>query len=207
MAYKNFKLENIENDLGIIHQSFSFLPTHLPNFVPTNMFMTILNENSHEPIYTEKAKSEMIITPTLMELKRQNNNKFSFFSGYEFNVDAKLLLKGYCDFLLSAVPNSLIIKSPVFCLVEAKKGEIEEGFGQCAAEMYAAQIFNEKNSNNNLQKIIYGCVTNGFTWAFLKLENKNLLIDTNYVPFTFNEPNKVLSVLQWILDETLPNTN
>jgi hypothetical protein len=67
--------------------------------------------------------------------------------------------------------------------------------------MYAAQIFNERKGK--AQKAIYGCVTNAFSWCFLKLEEKNLYIDPNYVPLTFTEPHRVLAVLQWILDESI----
>jgi hypothetical protein len=114
----------------------------------------------------------MIVTPIIKELKRKNPHSFGFFSGYEFNVDTPLELKSYCDFILT----------------EAKKGEVEEGFGQCGAAMYAAQLFNERQQTP--QKAIYGCVTNAFSWAFLKLEGKNLYIDTNYVPLTFAEPQR-----------------
>ena len=35
--------------------------------------------------------------------------------------EAKLQLNGYCDFILSLVPNSPLIEAPVFCVIEAKK--------------------------------------------------------------------------------------
>jgi hypothetical protein len=201
MAYKDFDLDMVENKLGVANQIVAFVPTNLPAFQPTDLLLTILSENSTEALNTEKAKSELILTPLLKELKRQNPQKFSYFSGYEFNVDKKLALKGYCDFLLTTTPNSLTIKSPVFCLVEAKRDAIEDGFGQCAAEMYAAQLFNERNQKP--QKRIFGCVTNAFIWAFLVLEGKNLYIDTNYIPLTLTKPHDVLAVLQWILDSSL----
>jgi hypothetical protein len=69
--------------------------------------------------------------------------------------------------------------------------------------MYAAQLFNERKGK--AKKQIFGCVTNAFSWCFLKLENKNLYIDPNFVPLTFSEPHRVLTVLQWILDESLKN--
>jgi hypothetical protein len=194
MAYNQFKSETL-SELELK----AFLPQTLPVFKPTDLVLTILQEATNEALATEKAKSEFIINPVLKELHRQNMNRFSYFSGYKFDVDVKLQLKGYCDFILSATANSPIIKSPIFCLVEAKKAAIEEGFGQCGAEMYAAQLFNERH--HNPQKIIYGCVTNAFSWAFLRLENNILSIDPNYIPLTFAEPHKVLSILQWILDE------
>jgi hypothetical protein len=160
-----------------------------------------LQEAEQEGLMTEKAKSEFVVVPVLKELRRQNVDKFSTFSGYEFDVDKLLGLTGYCDFLLSSEINKSEITAPVFCLVEAKDAKIEKGFAQCGAEMYAAHLFNERKGNPKKQ--IFGCVTNAFSWCFLKLENKNLYIDPNYVPLTFTKPHEVLAVLQWILDESL----
>jgi len=197
MAYRRFKLASLNEKLGILSKTMTFIDKKLPIFKPSQLFLETLAENEYEQLATEKAKSEFIISPLLKELHRQNRDKFTCFSGYEFNVDATLELKGYCDFLLSAEANSPFINSPVFCLVEAKKSEIEAEFGQCGAEMYAAQLFNLRHDKP--QKLIYGCVTNGFSWAFLKLADNNLTIDPNYIPLTFTEPHKVLAVLPWIV--------
>ena len=202
MSYSRFKAEMLNEKLGINLITKPFIISKLPEYTPSELILTILKGAMDEALATEKAKSEFIISPVLKELKRHNHNSFSSFSGYKFDVDAKLDLRGYCDFMLSAVSHSPIIKTPVFCLVEAKKSDIEEGFGQCGAEMYAAQLFNARHDNP--QKVIYGCVTNAFSWAFLKLEGKNLFIDPNYIPLTFNEPHRVLAVLQWIVDLCVP---
>ena len=202
MSYSRFKAEMLAEKLGITLLTKAFIMTKLPLYIPSDLVLSILEGAADEALATEKAKSEFIISPVLKELKRHNHNSFSSFSGYKFDVDAKLDLRGYCDFMLSAVSNSPIIQAPIFCLVEAKKGEIEEGFGQCGAEMYAAQLFNQRHENP--QNIIYGCVTNAFSWAFLKLEGNTLLIDPNYIPLTFSEPHRVLAVLQWIVDQYIP---
>lgn len=198
MAYKKFKLSTLEEKFNVTAQTLSFIPKQLADFPASELLLETLEDNEWEQLDSEKAKSEFIITPVLKELHKKNRNRFTCFSGYEFNVDKKLSLNGFCDFILSSVPNSPIIKSPIFCLVEAKKEGINEGFGQCGAEMIAAQLFNKKYENP--QKVIYGCVTNAFSWAFLKLENSQLLIDPHYIPLTFEKPHQVLSVLQWIVD-------
>jgi hypothetical protein len=199
MAYQKFKLSTLEEKFNIQTQAFSFIPSELIEFSVSDLLLQILADNQFEPLASEKAKSEFIISPILRELHKKNKDKFTCFSGYEFSVDKHLALSGYCDFILSAVPNSLIIKAPIFCLVEAKKGEINEGYGQCGAEMIAAHIFNERHGNP--QKIIYGCVTNAFTWSFLKLENNVLSIDPHSVQLSLAKPHQFLSVLQWIVDE------
>ena len=63
------------------------------------------------------------------------------FSGIEFNVEPRLGLKGVCDFLMSKSEEQYVLRAPVIVIVEAKKGEIEVGMGQCTAEMIAAQKF------------------------------------------------------------------
>lgn len=202
MAYNKFKkLAQLQNQLGINDIQMSFLPTELPTFKVTQHLLDDLNEAKSEALGTEKAKSELIITPILKELRRHRPLSFKYFLGFEFDVDSKLGLNGYCDFILSAEAQKLEITAPVFCLVEAKKAEIDSGLAQCGAEMYAAQLFNERKGNP--QKVIYGCVTNAFSWCFMKFEEKNLYIDTNYVPLNLADPQNILSVLQWILDESL----
>jgi hypothetical protein len=199
MAYPKFKVSSLEEQFNIITLFEDFILGQLPIFSASDWLLQALEDNKWENMETEKAKSELIITPILKELHKKNRDKCAYFSGYEFNVDKRLALNGFCDFILSAVPKSPIIKAPVFCIVEAKKGIIEDGYGQCGAEMYAAYIFNERQGNP--QKIIYGCVTNAFTWSFLKLENNVLFIDPRSVQLSLTNPHQVLSVLQWIVDE------
>jgi len=59
--------------------------------------------------------------------------------------------------------------------VEAKKEDITGGLGQCVAEMVAIRIFNEKEKT--LRPAVFGCVTSGNLWRFLKLEENILFID------------------------------
>lgn len=127
------------------------------------------------PIESGKSKSEHLITPILKEVWHLANKNFTYYSGYAFDVDKKQGLTGICDYLLSR-EESIAIKAPIFCLVEAKHRAIAEGTPQAFAEMYAAQLFNQKH--HTPIPIIYGCVTDGLSWRFLQLDNKNAYIDT-----------------------------
>lgn len=200
MAYNKFrKLSQLNEKLGITYQNVTFLPK-IKQIQVSDRLLSDLNDAISIPLSTEKSKSEHIVVPVLKEMLRNNLEKMSYFSGFQFDVDASKDLSGYCDYILSAKARQLEVVSPIFCLVEAKNAEIDKGLAQCGAEMYAAQILNEREGNP--REIIYGCVTNAFSWCFLKLEHKNLSIDPNYVPLTFNAPQQVLSVLQWVLDES-----
>ncbi|MGB3511065.1 MAG: hypothetical protein WBA93_17895 [Microcoleaceae cyanobacterium] len=87
----------------------------------------------------------MIVTPILVELRKQFKYQISIFSGKEFNVDVEKGLTGFCDFLISRSSEQLLIKAPVVALVEAKNDNIQTGLPQCIAEMIAAQLFNQQS--------------------------------------------------------------
>ena len=112
------------------------------------------------------------------------------------NVDEDKGLKGECDFILSKGPISSTIQAPVFSLVEAKRNDIKEGLGQCIAQMVGAKIFNQ-NEENQIH-IIYGCVTTGEDWQFMKIEENIIFMDTNR--YYISELHKIISVFQSIVD-------
>ena len=89
---------------------------------------------------SEKARSEFIIAPILLELRSLTNNSISIFSGEDFTVDRDLGLSGICDFLISQTTTQFMINAPILALVEAKKGILRDGWGQCIAEMVAAKM-------------------------------------------------------------------
>ena len=141
--------------------------------------------------HSEKARSEMIIAPILIDIKKQLPTKVALFSGVEFNVDSDKGLTGYCDFILSQSPEQLFIKAPVVMRVEAKNDNIKNGLGQCVAEMVAAQLFNQQEQNPITT--IYGTVTTGTNWQFLKLTDHQVEIDLN--EYYLSEIDKILGIL------------
>ncbi|NJR31591.1 MAG: hypothetical protein HC778_00350 [Chamaesiphon sp. CSU_1_12] len=146
---------------------------------------------------TEKAKSELLVSPVLVEARRLVNERVQIFSGEEFNVDRERGLNGFCDFLFSRSDNPYTIDAPVLMLVEAKRGEVESALGQCVAEMVAAQSYNQ--SREQVLPAIYGCVTSGRLWQFLKLEGNDVTIDPDV--YSFEPVQKIFGILKWILSQ------
>lgn len=140
---------------------------------------------------TEKARSEMIIAPILIELREQLQEQISLFSGIDFSIDASQGLNGSCDFLISRSPELLIVMAPVIIIVEAKKENLNAGLGQCVAEMLAARLFNEHQGNE--VHAIYGAVTSGTNWKFLKLEGQVINIDLD--EYYLRDVNKIIGIL------------
>lgn len=174
MPYSKFSLQKVQQEFGLtIHEAIHFLP-QLPTVSPDTLLSATLADGLPLALAqgNEKARSEWIINPILTAVRRLADTKVSVFSGKEFNVDAARDLVGYVDFLIARSPRLLVLESPVVMLVEAKPENLNAGLGQCAAEMLAAQVFNQQS-----EKTIYGCVTNGELWKFLKLQETDLTID------------------------------
>lgn len=127
-------------------------------------------------ISTEKARSEMIITPVLIEARRLRKGAVSLFSGTEFTVDVERGLNGFCDYLLSLSRTQIEIEAPVVAIVEAKNENLRAGVPQCVAEMLAARIFNERRGRPT--RVVFGAVTSGSDWRFLRLRDATVEIDT-----------------------------
>lgn len=193
MAYSDFKFQDIIKQFDLNLSENIDLFAEVPEVEPSEILKVFLKENTPLAldINTEKARSEMIIAPILLEVRRQVNYRIGLFSGSEFNVAPEKGLNGICDFLISLSSENLFIKSPIVALVEAKKEDIKSGLGQCVAEMLAAQLFNQQE--NNPIPVIYGAVTSGNIWRFLKLENQTVYIDT--VEYYINQIGKILGIL------------
>lgn len=147
----------------------------VPELPPSNLLTETLNYNLAIAFASnsEKARSELIIAPILVDLRRQLKEQISLFSRVDFSIDDSKGLNGICDFIITKSPEILIISAPVITVVEAKKENINAGLGQCVAEMVAAQIFNQTtNQQSGNIKAIYGAVTQEVFGSFSNSKNK-----------------------------------
>jgi hypothetical protein len=82
-------------------------------------------------------------------------------------------------------------------VVEAKKNDVEAGLGQCIAQMVAARRFNEAAGRTATP--VYGCVTTGETWQFLRMADRVALLDRPR--YYLDNVSGILGVLQAIYQE------
>ncbi len=191
MSYSDFKtLDDIRQKFGVTIHSGESLFKQVPEIDTSENLLRILEENVSLAlnINTEKARSELIIAPLLVELRRMLGRKISLFSGIDFTVNEDLT--GYCDFLLSYSSDQAFLEVPVVCIVEAKNETIKTGYAQCMAEMIAARTFNAQKGHAT--NWILGVVTTGSNWKFLKFENNLILID--FDEYMISQVNKILGI-------------
>jgi len=193
MAYSDFTLKKVKSELDIklVEKNSVFshiraveISTYLKDTLKRNIPLALA-------INTEKARSELIIINMLMEIKEKFSDKICLFSGIDFNVDKEKGLTGFCDFIISNSPEQFYLDSPVIAITEAKNENIISGLGQCIAEMYASRIYNEKEGYD--LPSVYGAVTTGDEWKFIKLVNDTAYIDTDN--YYINDVEKIIGIL------------
>ncbi len=193
MAYSDFTIADLKRRFGLsIDESSSLFDGQAEADVPADLLATLarylplaLNLN------TEKARSELVISPVLVEFKLRHRDRISLFSGIDFTVDEASGLKGRCDYILARSPEQLALDAPVCILVEAKNENIVAGIPQCLAEMVAARRFNDRAGRPIA--VLHGAVTTGMSWRFLRLEAESARVDS--VEYPIQAIRKIFGIL------------
>ena len=193
MSYSDFTLKKVKEKLGInIIEDTDLFSTAEEIQVSDYLLITLkYNMPLAMAIGTEKVRSELIIANVLLEIRKIVDNQVSFFSGVNLDVDKEKSLTGFCDFVISKSTEQFYLSSPIITVVEAKNESISSGLGQCIAEMYAANLFNDKEGQH--LPVIYGVVTTGSIWKLLKYENNTAYIDL--LEYYIADINKIMGIL------------
>ena len=137
------------------------------------------NQENIDIFASEAARSELIISPLLRAVYKNHSQDYSFWIQKSITFDE--VLSGTPDYLFSkrSALGKTVLETPILIVVEAKKNDFEQGWGQCLAELVASQKI-----NNDPQKPVYGIVTDGNLWQFGNLytdlftkDNQNYTID------------------------------
>ncbi len=140
---------------------------------------------------SEFAICENLIYPVLKEVWRCYRSKFLLWSHESLIYDKNL--SEFPEYILAkrSPLGKVVFDKPYLLLVEAKQDKFEESWGQCLAEMIAAQRLND---NPNLT--VFGIVSNGDRWQFGKLE-----VDTftkNITLYSIQELDKLFAAINYI---------
>ena len=197
MSYREFALADIGSRLGLT-LTVETLFQGVTAVEPRAGFSETLSEGVMvaKGVNTEKARSELIIAPILMEFRRLRGNRNALFSGVEFNVDPATGLNGYCDFLITRNALQYIMTAPVIAVAEGKNDNVNYGLGQCIAEMRAAWLFNAEKGEAITQ--VYGATTTGTHWKFLRLRDTQVALDSD--DYFIGDLGKILGILLHMAD-------
>ena len=195
-GYSSFSFASVKKQFDL-KSTKGIIFDNLEPIEPSTWLIDTLKMASQMAIVSEKSRSKWIVGPIMMAIKNANKDKMNILSGENMSVSKDISLTGECDFIFVKDPHTFIVESLIFCLVEAEKHDLIGGLGQCAAQMVGARMLNEQDGVN--YPVIYGCVTTGSDWQFLKLENNLITLENNlkYI----NELPYLLGTFQRIIDE------
>lgn len=165
MAFSDFKaIPDVQERFGIKHVENDFV--RIEETAPSAQFLQELEfSRQHINIFaSEGARCETIIYPILREVYKGYAKNYALWVKKSLAYDE--ILSGTPDYFISTRSElgMLVVGKPLIILVEAKKNDFEEGWGQCLAELVAAQKIND-----DLDFPVYGIVSDGERWQFGKL--------------------------------------
>ncbi|CAK0769548.1 conserved hypothetical protein [Gammaproteobacteria bacterium] len=168
----NNPVEEIITELGY-HLNFEEIKFVLSNHIQQETVDKLKNFH-HQllpkiTINSEIAKREFMIAPLLHEVMLAIDAKLNI----EYPIDINDKLNGIIDYLIRSQEELIVI--------EAKKGDLDRGFNQLAAEMIAL----DKYDDTTTPEILYGAITIGEVWRFsiLKRQEKIIIKDLNLFRF------------------------
>jgi len=197
MTYADFTANDLMEKFGVKFLGGDLF-SDIKSIAPTEWLMTSLEIGKKTGFSTEKSRSERLVTPVLLELSNRNDHRFSIYSGANMDVDEKLGLRGECDFIFSFSQFQDFVMSPIFCITEAKRSDIEKGTIQAAAQLIGAKKMNEKEGKP--VDTLYGCSTTGIEWRFLKYTDNQIVLDKNR--YLIKDLPELIGVLQHIIEES-----
>jgi len=165
MAFSDYKnISQVQKEFGIRYKEESFIVAQ--RFEPPAHFQEEFefNRQNIDVFTSEGARTELIITPILREVYKGFHEQYSFWIQKAIVYNDKL--NGTPDYIIAtrSALGKTVLELPLVVVVEAKKNDFEQGWGQCLAELVAAQKINNDTTNP-----VHGIVTDGELWKFGKL--------------------------------------
>lgn len=199
-SFAEFTLKSARTVLGLDPASADLFADARPVAPPRWLLESFerADQGTRLSLISEKARSEFVVAPVLLAARELSGNAISIYSGERLDVDPRRGLTGECDFIVAASDGRFTLRAPIAVLVEAKKNDIEAGLGQCLAQMCAAAAFNEEQGRSDSP--VYGCVTTGELWQFLKLDRSASWLDRRR--YHLGDVDRILGAFLFIAAET-----
>ena len=165
MAFSDFKtISEVQERFSITYSEDNFVESE-PSSPSAEFLQDFEFTRDHIHVFaSEAARCEAIIFPVLKETYKVYADQYALWIKQALVYDE--VLNGTPDYFISTRSElgKTVVGSPLILLVEAKKNDFEQGWGQCLAELVAAQKINDDTAFP-----VYGIVTDGTLWQFGRL--------------------------------------
>jgi 3',5'-cyclic AMP phosphodiesterase CpdA len=193
MAFSDFK------NIGEVQKKYKIkykeeILINAPEVQPSEHFVKDFGfyKENIDVFSSDASCSQIIISPILREIYKQYYTKYSFRIQKSISYDD--ILCGTPDYIFSEKSElgKTVLEKPIVIIVEAKRNDFEQGWGQCLAEPVASQKINDDS-----QRPVYGVVTDGNLWQFGKLEKDCFFKNTEN--FTVDNLSLLYGALNYVI--------
>ena len=194
MPFSSFKnIADVQKAYKIRYTESSFISAGKVTVPPALIEEFEFNKEHIDIFSSEAARSELIISPLLRAVYKNHSKNYSFWiqKPIAFNKE----LSGTPDYIFSKRSSlgKTVLETPIVIVVEAKKNDFEQGWGQCLAELVASQKINKDD-----QKSVDGIVTDGNLWQFGRLHAD--LFTKNDKNYTVDALQELYGALEYLAD-------
>ncbi len=193
MALSDFRYPDVVRQLGLTEETSRHLFTAVPP-VPAGAISRValpIGTQLGTGAHSELSRSVWMVGPILGDLWDRYDGRICLIAGAELDGDPAAKLTGVCDFVVSRGPQRHVIGPPVLVMFEAKRDSIPDGLGQCIAAMVGAQRHSLRAGE--AADPMYGCVTTGSVWKFLRLSGTRLTTDAT--EYAISQVDQILGIL------------
>ncbi len=192
MAFSDYKnIAQVQQEYQIIYREAHFLVTHPQE--PSLQFREefVFNFENIDVYTSEGSRSEIIICPILREVYKRYYQGYSLWIQKSIGYDDRLV--GTPDYIIAkrSALGKTVLEFPMIIAVEAKQNDFTKGWGQCAAELVAAQRL-----NGDMSRPVYGIVSDGKLWEFGCLREQIFVKET--AGFTVDHLAELFGVLEML---------
>ena len=197
MAFSEFQYPDVLTQFALTYHAVDDLFAGVPSVTPLASTREALATSTRlaSILNNEKARSEWMIAPILGDFWGRYHGQIGLYSGVDFQADPAAGLSGYLDYAFCRGPQNVSISPPTLLVFEAKRENINEGLGQCVAGVVGAQRFNRRHGID--EPNLYGCVTTGTAWRFLRLNGTTLTVGLN--EYTIDQIDRLLGIFASIM--------
>ena len=144
MAFTDFKsIQQVQQTFNIKYTEENYI--EYDELEPSRTFLEEFNfSRQHIDVFSsEAARCENIIYPIIREVYKKYIAKLALWSHHTLSYDE--VLTGTPDYLITSKSplGKTILGLPLIIIVEAKQNNFMAGWGQCLAELLAAQKLNQ----------------------------------------------------------------
>ena len=198
MAFSDYKnMAQAQKRFAITYREENYIlaqDVELPlQFVEEFLF----NRDNIDMYTSEASRCEAIIFPIVREVYKDYCQQYALWIQKSLSYDEDL--SGTPDYIIAtkSILGKTVLGEPLLIIVEAKKNDFEQGWGQCLAELMAAQKI---NGDTGLP--VHGIVTDGKLWEFGKLTED--LFVKNIAGYTVDNLPSLFGALHFIMQSSSP---